>query len=204
MPAQFILSAASASDFPRTGVPEIAMVGRSNVGKSTLINALVKQKIARTSAAPGKTRLANYYLVESPIPNPKPQIPKLYFVDLPGYGYARGGYDSVEAFEQLTQQYFDPSTRQGRHVAGVLQLVDSRHPDLPQDAAGYEWLLAVQAPVAIVATKIDKLNRSDQAKTLRALKEKYDSPVLAVSAAKGDGLDEVWKMIRNWVLSDRS
>ncbi len=83
-------------------------------------------------------------------------------------------------------------------MAGVLQLVDSRHPDLPQDAAGYAWLLAVQAPVAIVATKIDKLNRSEQAKTLRALGETYDSPVLPVSAFEGDGLDEIWKTIRGW------
>ena len=102
------------------------MVGRSNVGKSSLINALVKQKIARTSAAPGKTRLANYYLIESLIPSPE----SLYLVDLPGYGYARGGAESVEAFEALTQAYFDPSTREQRRVAGVLQLVDSRHPEL--------------------------------------------------------------------------
>ena len=105
---------------------------------------------------------------------------------------------SVEAFEQLTQAYFDSSTRETRRIAGVLQLIDSRHPDLPQDEAGYAWLLAVQAPVAIIATKIDKLNRSEQARTLRALKESYDSPVLPVSAFKGDGLDGIWKMIRNW------
>jgi GTP-binding protein len=196
--ATFILSAASADQFPHTGVPEIAMVGRSNVGKSSLINALVKQKVARTSAAAGKTRLVNYYFVDSPIRNPKSPIPGLYLVDLPGYGYARGGHESVEAFEQLTQAYFDPSTREERRIAGVLQLVDSRHPDLPQDAAGYAWLLAVQAPVAIVATKIDKLNRSEQASTIRTLKKHYDSPVLPVSAFKGDGLDEIWKTIRAW------
>src|SRR5688572_4609933 len=196
---RFVLSAASASQFLRTGIPEIAMVGRSNVGKSTLINALVKKKVARTSAAPGKTRLVNYYLLESPPPNHQ----ALYLVDLPGYGYARGGHDSVEAFELLTQAYFDPSTREGRRVAGVLQLVDSRHPELPQDAAGYNWLLAVQAPIAIVATKIDKLNRSEQASTLRVLKQRYDSPVLPVSALKGDGLDDVWKTIRRWNLESK-
>jgi GTP-binding protein len=194
MHAQFILSAASAAQFLHTGLPEVAMAGRSNVGKSTLINALTKLKIARTSAAPGKTRLVNYYLVDS----------KFYLVDLPGYGYARGGYESVEAFEQLTQQYFDPSTRAERRIAGVLQLIDSRHPDLPQDGAGYAWLLGVQASVAIVATKMDKLNRSEQTRTIKALKEKYDSPVLAVAAQKGDGLDELWKLIRSWALSDRS
>ena len=188
MDVRFVLSAAAPSQFLRTGIPEIAMVGRSNVGKSSLINALVKQKVARTSAAAGKTRLVNYYLIDS----------AFYLVDLPGYGYARGGRDSVEAFEQLTQAYFDPSTREERRVAGILQLVDSRHPELPQDIAGYSWLLAVQAPVAIVSTKVDKLNRSEQSTMLRALKERYDSPVLPVSAFKGDGLDGIWKMIRGW------
>lgn len=196
--ARFVLSAASPAQFPRDGIPEIAMVGRSNVGKSSLINALVKQKIARTSAAPGKTRLANYYLIDRPIPNPQSPITKLYLVDLPGYGYARGGVESVEAFEQLTRAYFDPSTREQRRVAGVLQLVDSRHPDLPQDAAGYEWLLAAQAPVAIVTTKVDKLNRSEQAQTLRTLRENYDSPVLPVSSLNGSGLDEIWQLLRKW------
>jgi GTP-binding protein len=172
------------------------MVGRSNVGKSSLINALVGRKVARTSAAPGKTRLANYYSIG--LSGAGPRLRELYIVDLPGYGYARGGRESVEAFEQLTRAYFDPSAREERRVAGVLQLVDSRHPDLEQDAAGYAWLLAVQAPVAIVATKIDKLNRSDRARTLRALKETYDSPVLPVSALEGEGLDEIWKLMRQW------
>lgn len=186
--SEFVTSAAAASQFLRTGIPEIAMVGRSNVGKSTLINALMKQKLARTSAAAGKTRLVNYYLIDA----------ALYLVDLPGYGYARGGRESVDAFEQLTQAYFDPSTRESRRIAGILQLVDARHPDLPQDAAGYAWLLAVQAPVAIVATKIDKLNRSEQRTALVALKERYDSPVLPVSAVNGQGLDEIWKTITGW------
>jgi GTP-binding protein len=192
--ARFVTSAAEPSQFLHTGIPEIAMVGRSNVGKSSLINALLKQKLARTSAAAGKTRLVNYYLIESSAANPQ----SLYLVDLPGYGYARGGRDSVEAFEHLTQAYFDPSTREARRVAGILQLVDSRHPDLPQDAAGYAWLLAIQAPLAIAATKIDKLNRSEQSSTLRALKRHYDCPVLPVSAFEGEGLDEIWKTIRGW------
>ena len=112
---------------------------------------------------------------------------------MPGYGYARGGAESVEAFEQLTQAYFDPSTREQRRIAGVLHLVDSRHPDLPQDAPATTGCSRRRLPVAIVATKIDKLNRSEQAKTLRALKKTYDSPVLPVSAFEGDGLDEIWK-----------
>ena len=93
-------SAAAASDLPREGVPEVAMVGRSNVGKSSLINALVRQKVARTSAAPGKTRLANLYRVVRGSSRP------FYLVDLPGYGYARGGASSAQEFEQLARAYF--------------------------------------------------------------------------------------------------
>ena len=194
MQAQFILSAASASDFPTTGLPEIALVGRSNVGKSSLINALVKQTVARTSAAPGKTRLANYYLIHSPIPN----RPSLYLVDLPGYGFARGGRESAEAFETLTRRFFDPSAQPGRHVAGILHLIDGRHPSLPQDAVAYKWLLSTRLPVAMVATKMDKLTQSQKIGTLRRLEASYDSPVLPESAVDGTGLDAIWKVIGQW------
>jgi GTP-binding protein len=193
----------------------VAVVGRSNVGKSSLINALVKQKIARTSAAPGKTRLANYYLIQPLIlasaqhgeraeafgeggPNPKSRRNSFYMVDLPGYGYARGGTESVEAFEALTRQYFDSAPGSGRNLAGVLHLIDSRHPALPQDAAAFEWLLRMHLPIAIVATKIDKLKRSDQPKIVKALEAKYGVPVLAESATKSNGLDEIWKVLREW------
>jgi GTP-binding protein len=163
------------------------MVGRSNVGKSTLINTLVKQKIARTSAAPGKTRLANYYLIQD----------SFYLVDLPGYGYARGGSESIEDFEVLTQQYFDPSVQPGRRLAGVLHLVDARHPDLRQDAAAHQWVLRRGVPVAVVASKIDKLNQSERAQTLRALSGRYDM-VIAESATEGTGIDMIWKTIVGW------
>ena len=193
---RLIISAASADDFLQTGLPEIAMVGRSNVGKSTLINALVKEKVARTSAAPGKTRLANYYLVEDA---PGAAGRPLYLVDLPGYGYARGGGDSVESFERLTRSYFDPSTRGRRRIAGILQFIDARHPDLPRDARSYEWLLAAQAPVAIVATKIDKLKQSELVQTLRLLRKDFDTAVLPVSTLDGRGLDDIWKLLREWI-----
>ena len=98
--AEFVKSAAAADDLPREGVPEVAMVGRSNVGKSSLINALVRQKVARTSAAPGKTRLANIYRVARGSSRP------FYLVDLPGYGYARGGASSAREFEELTRAFF--------------------------------------------------------------------------------------------------
>ena len=171
------------------------MVGRSNVGKSSLINALLKQKVARTSAAPGKTRLANYYLVQfrSLIPDPR----SLYLVDLPGYGYARGP-DSAGTFEKLTQEYFSPAPGSRRTLAGVLHLIDSRHPDLPHDAAAFAWLMKTQVPVALVATKIDKLTRADQQRTIANLRTRYGVAVLPASSLNGSGLDDIWKQLREW------
>jgi GTP-binding protein len=186
--SKFVLSAASASDFPRTGHPEIAMVGRSNVGKSTLINALVQQTIARTSAAPGKTRLANYYLIED----------AFYFVDLPGYGYARGGQDAAEEFKALTAQYFD-SAGGGRKLAGVLHLVDSRHLELPQDLAAHRWVAGTGLPIAIVATKLDKLRQSGRARAIQTLESLYDTQILTTSALDGSGMRDLWKLLRSWV-----
>ena len=186
--AELVISAASAKDFPLTALPEVAMVGRSNVGKSSLINALVKQKIARTSAAPGKTRLANYYLIES----------SLYLVDLPGYGYARGGAESVEAFEGLTTQYFDPARQAGRQLAGVLHLVDGRHPSLDSDAAAHEWLARTGVPIALVATKMDKLTQSERTSHLKILADTYDTLIVPASVPRNIGVDEIWKVIRGW------
>jgi len=186
------ISAAAKADFPRTGLPEVALVGRSNVGKSTLINALVKQKIARTSAAPGKTRLANFYFVEPAI-TARP----FYLVDLPGYGYARGGSESIAAFEALAEQYFDLEDVQ-RTLAGAFHLIDARHPDLPQDAAAHEWLLGRRLPVAVLATKMDKLSRRDQDRTVKSLAARYDTRVLPISAIDGTGLREVSRAIQEW------
>ena len=168
------------------------MVGRSNVGKSSLINALTKQKVARTSAAPGKTRLANFYQLQSRVPNPQ----SLYLVDLPGYGYARGGPESAETFEQLTREYFAPARH--NRIAGVLHLIDARHPDLPQDAAAFEWLMRTQLPLAIVVTKMDKLRQSEQSRTLKALEKTFGVRVLPESAVKGTGIDDVWRQLRQW------
>jgi len=186
--AELTISAASARDFPLTALPEIALVGRSNVGKSSLINALVKQKIARTSAAPGKTRLANFYLIEK----------SFYLVDLPGYGYARGGVESAEAFEGLTTQYFDPARQEGRRLAGVFHLVDGRHPDLDSDAAAHKWLARAGVAIALVATKMDKLKQAQRQSHLKVLAEAYDTLILPVSVLDHAGLDEIWKVIRAW------
>ena len=159
------------------------MVGRSNVGKSTLINALTRQRVARTSAAPGKTRLANVYRVARGAAAP------FYLVDLPGYGYARRskGDDGI-SFEALTEAFFS------REQASAVLLVDTRHPGLESDRAAWQWLHRA-APSAVVGTKIDKLARSQRMLALRQLESVFEDTVLPVSAVTGEGLDELWKLI---------
>jgi GTP-binding protein len=183
--AEFVTSAVDAAGFPKERLPELAMAGRSNVGKSSLINALVRQKVARTSAAPGKTRLANFYRVA-------PEgMPPFYLVDLPGYGYARGGEPSAREFEAITGAYFAHSGR----IAGVLQLVDSRHPGLESDRRAWEWLGSLLTPASVVATKVDKLSRAERTRHLKELERVHASPVLAVSVQTGEGLKELWEQI---------
>jgi GTP-binding protein len=183
--AEFVTSAAGAGDFPRDRLAEVALVGRSNVGKSSLINALVKRKVARTSAAPGKTRLANFYRVQ------RGSARAFYLVDLPGYGYARGGGASANEFNRLTEAYF---SRARRDVA-VLLLVDSRHPGLASDLDAWDWLGSQPCPRGIIATKVDKLTRAERARHGQELESLFDVPVTLVSAQTGEGLEELWKAI---------
>jgi len=203
--ASFVTSAASARDLPRDGLAEMALVGRSNVGKSSLINALVRQRVARTSAAPGKTRLANVYRVA------RVGAEAFYLVDLPGYGYARGGRGAAQEFEALSAAYFGRDRQDGRdrqetiparpappahpaHVSALL-LVDSRHPGLANDLEAWRWLTATAGRCALVATKIDKLSRAERLRALKANEAAFEHPVLPVSATTGEGLDELWKLI---------
>ena len=202
MKVEFVISAATSRDFPDDGLYEIAMVGRSNVGKSSLINALLRQRVARTSAAPGKTRLANVYRVTRGASRP------FYLVDLPGYGYARGGDESAREFVTLTRAYFAsgplaaseeraPGTVEAstRTDIAALLLVDVRHPGLESDRAALQWLQRVAGRVAIVGTKVDKLARGQRIRALREHESVLEGSVLPVSAVTGEGLDELWKLI---------
>jgi GTP-binding protein len=183
--AEFVTSAAGAGDFPRDRLPEIALVGRSNVGKSSLINALVRRPLARTSAAPGKTRLANFYRVQ------RGSSPPLYLVDLPGYGYARGGDASAKEFNRLADAYF---SRDDTPIAVIL-LVDSRHPGLESDLQTWSWLESQPCPRGVVGTKVDKLTRAERTRHARELESLFQMPVPLVSAQDGEGLDALWKLI---------
>jgi GTP-binding protein len=191
---EFVTSAPDQSGLPRDGLWELAMVGRSNVGKSSLINALVRQRVARTSGSPGKTRLANIFRVARGSAAP------FYLVDLPGYGYSRGGGQSARELESVARSYFD---RTGNEMAALL-LVDMRHPGLDSDRAAWEWLRTTGIATAIVGTKVDKLARGQRIRAQRELESVFHDSVLPVSADTGEGLDELWKLIDSLAASSRS
>ena len=189
--ARFITSAVNADGIPKDGVPHIALVGRSNVGKSTLLNALAKREVARTSAAPGKTRLANLYRLQVEGGPGGPGKWSLYLADLPGFGYARGGAASVAELAQIAAAYFESD----HAIAGVLHLVDSRHPGLDADLDAARWLQSLDVERASIATKVDKLSRSERVKNLRELERQLGMAALPISAASGEGLDDLWTLI---------
>ena len=196
--ADFVTSSASADGIPRDEVPRVALAGRSNVGKSSLINALCRSKIARTSAAPGKTRLLNFYRITMEGGPGGPGRWPLYLVDLPGYGYARGGEDAAAELAGVAEAYFADRDA-SRGPRGALLLVDSRHPGLPQDRAAAGWLARTGVHYDIVATKIDKLTRQERVRNLRTLATEFGRAPLPVSAASGEGMDELWRTIARHV-----
>lgn len=142
-----VMSAVSAAQYPTDGKPEIALVGRSNVGKSSLTNTLIQRKnFARTSSQPGKTQTLNFYNVED----------KLYFVDVPGYGYAKVSKKQREEFGHMIEEYITSR----KQLRGVVSLVDARHEPSDDDVSMYEWLHYYNIPILIVATKSDKISKS--------------------------------------------
>ena len=204
--AEFVTSAARASDLPADGLPAVAFVGRSNVGKSSLINALVRTRVARTSGTPGKTRLANVYRVA------RGPAAAIYVIDLPGYGYSRGGN---AGFNELALTVFGLDRQEGQeesdHPASpappaqmtALLLVDARHPGLENDRHAWAWLRRTTPRAAVVATKIDKLARGERIRAMGQLESVCEDSVLPVSAVTGEGLDELWKLIDKLVNSPR-
>lgn len=193
-------SAVFPGDFPTDGRPEIALVGRSNVGKSSLINALVRQDVARTSSTPGKTRQVNVYRI-----SPAGSLP-FYLMDLPGYGHTGGGAEARQEFSGLTSLYFEH--RIGGRVRldalaspvrpalrGVVLAIDARHPGMPSDVDACRWLLSISVPFLLLATKVDKLSQAEKSRLSKTCRQAFGYEPLAVSALKGDGLAELWQQL---------
>ena len=191
--AEFVTTVGLDGPLPVAHLPQIALVGRSNVGKSTLINALARRKIARTGGAPGTTRLLNVYRIQL-----ASRRGELLLIDLPGYGYARGGSAANRGFDRLTQRFFHPDRLETRdrpghtRPAGAILVVDARHPGLESDRDALTWLNELDLPLIVAATKADRLRPSARRAALRAHDTALGRTVLPISAKLGDGLPAFW------------
>ena len=180
------ISAVAAAQYPEDGHPEIAFLGRSNVGKSSLINKLIQRKaMARTSGVPGKTQTLNFYDLDS----------RLFFVDVPGYGYAKVSKTARAKFAAMIETYL--TTRQP--LRGVVLLVDSRHEPTADDISMYQYLKYYQLRTLVVATKIDKSPKSKRLHVAKKIKQRLDlnqtDDVILFSATTGEGYEAVWSWL---------
>ena len=184
--AEFMLGAARLDQLPRGGLPEVALAGRSNVGKSSLLNRLTgRRKLARTSKTPGKTRELNLYEIDT----------RLILVDLPGYGYARVGGAAKRSWGELIEAYLNDRDV----LRGIVHLVDARHEPSAQDVQMHEWIRHYGVAALIAVTKADKIAKSKRDRSLsvvkRALEPAEATPLVLFSAVTGEGADQVWKWI---------
>ena len=189
--AEFILSASSPWQFPPLRLPEIAFAGRSNVGKSTLINSLLnRKKLVKTSSTPGKTQLINFFRIND----------KFHFVDLPGYGFAK----VPEMVRQQWQRLIESYLQERESLRNVVLIIDSRHGATSQDLQLKEWLDYYGRPVLIVASKIDKLKRGQIQKHLKIIRQglSLDTTPLAHSSLEKGRRDEIWKNLNPWLDED--
>jgi GTP-binding protein len=187
--ARFMLSASDARQFPVPDLPEIAFLGRSNVGKSSVINSLVGSKIAKTSSTPGRTRSINFFEIRWP-GKPKPE---LVFADLPGYGYAKLSREVAQSWAG----FVDPYLKERSTLALCLALVDSNVPPQESDRQLLEFLRATGRPFLVIATKSDRLSGNQLTKAIQTLSREFDpATVVPYSARTGAGREELWREIR--------
>lgn len=178
------------SKLPDNLLPEIAFAGKSNVGKSSLINGLLNRKsLARTSSAPGKTQTINFYNINK----------ELYFVDLPGYGYAKASQEIRNKWGKMIERYLHTS----KQLKLVFLLVDIRHAPGENDKTMYDWILANGYTPVIIATKLDKIKRSERDKNLKIIKEKLKvvdgTKIIPFSAVSKQGREEIWEFIQTTI-----
>lgn len=186
---EFLISAARPSDFPGNRLPEIAFAGKSNVGKSSVINRLLNRKnFARVGEKPGKTIHVNYFTIDK----------KCYFVDLPGYGYAKVSQSEKERWGRLMEDYFAA----GRIDLGVM-IVDCRHAPTQNDITMARWFLESDCPFVVVANKLDKVKKSQIEGNLQVIRDDLELPedcmIIPFSAEKGNGKDELIRLIMDTV-----
>jgi GTP-binding protein len=184
--ARFLLSAVREADFIRNGFGQVAFVGRSNVGKSSLLNRLLGRKaLARISSTPGKTRAVNYFLINDTV----------YFVDLPGYGYARVGKQERRSWARLMEAYL----RQASDCAMVVQIVDAKVGATDLDLQAWEYLSSLGYEPLIVATKADRLGQSKLIRAVEDIRRKLaladPDVIVPFSARSGTGVKELWSRI---------
>ena len=184
---QFLLSAMAPAQFPAPALPEIAFLGRSNVGKSSLLNALVGEKAAKVSSTPGRTRAINFFLLAD-----DKQRPVMRFADLPGYGYAKISKSISAEWPKFIEPYLA-----GRDTLRLcVCLVDSNVPPQPRDAQLIAWLRHVERAFVVVATKIDRLSGNERTRNLAELKKGLElEDILPVSARTNAGIKELWGRI---------
>ncbi|MBY6801723.1 ribosome biogenesis GTP-binding protein YihA/YsxC [Clostridium botulinum] len=184
--AEFVISAVKKTQYPDDGRPEVAFVGRSNVGKSTLINTLTnRRKLVKVSSTPGKTRLINFFVIND----------NMYFVDLPGYGYAKVSKKEKENWGYIMEQYLVERDQ----LKKIVLLVDSRHKPTSDDINMYNWIKHYNYEVLVVGTKLDKLKRNDINKNKKiirdTLKMDKDDKILLISSLSKEGKEEVLEQI---------
>ncbi|MDO5147317.1 MAG: ribosome biogenesis GTP-binding protein YihA/YsxC [Eubacteriales bacterium] len=181
------------SRLPENTLPEVAFAGKSNVGKSSLINALVNRKsLARTSGQPGKTQTINFYNVNK----------ELYIVDLPGYGYAKVSREVAAKWGPMIENYLHGS----RQLRMVFLLIDMRHKPTDNDVQMYRWILSNGFSPVIIATKLDKIKKSQVSKQIKLLKDTLKVmegvPVVPFSSVTKQGRDEIWELIETYALEE--
>lgn len=184
--AEIVISAVSPAQYPDTDLPEVALAGRSNVGKSTFINTLInRKKLVRTSSKPGKTQTLNFYLIEN----------KFHFVDVPGYGYAKVSKTERAKWGKMIETYL--TTR--KQLKAVVLLVDSRHDPTQDDIAMYNFLNYYELPVIVIGTKIDKVSKSSRNRISQNIRKSLDmvaeDPLILFSSETKQGKDEAWAAI---------